>query len=315
MRRLVRAIGAMGLVAGVWAVGAGAGPAPKKQELAYRVGGPLAGLVLPLFPTQHGEPPGYPGCIPELRVKEESGYVTFSPDGMAPEEHLYPGSVEHWRAYFFKYLPIQSMFTRQSLLHNWLAKDLPEAAGHVEAYAEPVYWVPRHRRPKNTGRTHKPVPVVRARVGSPVFDLDCGELSAGLYAVRVIGAVETKFLQRHRLPLYMRLTVNDGIGGEEHTYRLRCPYVDEFYAVAEFYFHAPVRRRYRARIAVDRESRVDLLVYNLDLHDVLAGHERRAIKTRRTLTANIPVPTRLVKNSAARLARDAATGRASARAA
>ena len=30
----------------------------------YEIGGPLAGVKLPLFPTQHGERPGYPGVDP-----------------------------------------------------------------------------------------------------------------------------------------------------------------------------------------------------------------------------------------------------------
>ena len=30
----------------------------------YEIGGPLAGLKLPLFKTHHGEKPGYPGNLP-----------------------------------------------------------------------------------------------------------------------------------------------------------------------------------------------------------------------------------------------------------
>jgi len=41
-----------------------AGPAASQEKPKYVVGGPLAGVPLPLFPTQHGEPPGYPGVIP-----------------------------------------------------------------------------------------------------------------------------------------------------------------------------------------------------------------------------------------------------------
>ncbi len=29
----------------------------------YEIGGPLAGVKLPLYKTQHGEPAGYPGCL------------------------------------------------------------------------------------------------------------------------------------------------------------------------------------------------------------------------------------------------------------
>lgn len=272
----------------------------------YRTGGPLAGLKLPRFPTQYGEPAGFPGCMEELRVKNEKGYVSHSPDGMAPQEHLYPGSVEHWHAYFFKYLPIQPMFTKQSLLKNWLAKDLPGIDKQaLENYAEPVYWVPRHWKPVHTQKFHRPVRVLRTKVGAPEIAVDCGTLEPGLYSLRVIGAVETKHTQRHRLPLYMRMTVNDGLDGGSHTYRIRGPYVDEFYAVAEFYFHAPEKRRYAAKIAVHEGSKVELLVHNIDLHDVLAGHERRAIKSKRTLTANIPVDAVVAPDTPERQARDA----------
>lgn len=33
----------------------------------YEIGGPLAGLKLPLFPTQYGEMPGYPGVLTGLK--------------------------------------------------------------------------------------------------------------------------------------------------------------------------------------------------------------------------------------------------------
>ncbi len=37
----------------------------------YEIGGPLAGVSLPLYKTEHGEEPGCPGYIPELREKGE----------------------------------------------------------------------------------------------------------------------------------------------------------------------------------------------------------------------------------------------------
>jgi hypothetical protein len=271
----------------VAAIAAALGPAAE-----YEIGGALAGLRLPLFPTQHGEPAGYPGCIPELArqgkaiVDMGQSYREWEPQGNAPERQLYDGSVEHWRAYMFKYVPIRSFFDRQSQLKNFAAPNLPGAAPHqVEQYAEPVYWVPRHDPPRPTGRSHKPVPVVRMKAGTPILRLDLGELNEGLYVVRVIGAVETGKLRPFRLPLYVRMTVNDGLDGETSAYRMHVGYCDEFYSVAEFYFHAPARRAYRAEVSVDRGSAVDLLVHNISLDDVLAGVERRAVKTRTTLAS------------------------------
>ncbi|MHC4398451.1 MAG: hypothetical protein ACYTG0_02090 [Planctomycetota bacterium] len=259
-------------------------------EPAYEVGGPLAGLQLPDFPTRHGEPAGHPGSIPELMKEGEAvvdmgnAYREWGPQGQAAQKELYEGSVEHWRAYMFKYMPVRSFFDRQSQLANFVAPDIPGAQpSHVETYAEPVYWVPRHAEPRFTGRKHKPVPVVRMKVDAPVLRIDLGELDEGLYTVRVVGAVETDQLRPFRKPLFMRMTVNDGLDGRTSQYRLRLGYCDEFYSVAEFFFHATARRPYRAELKVDLGSTVDLLVHNVSLDDALAGTLRRPIKTRTTI--------------------------------
>ncbi|MFP4056690.1 MAG: hypothetical protein ACLF0G_07465 [Candidatus Brocadiia bacterium] len=244
----------------------------------YEIGGPLAGVKLPLLPTQHGEPPGYPGCIPGA----DEG--RFEPQGQAPQLELYPGSLEHWRTYWFKYCPVRSFFDRQSQVKNFLAKDLPGVApGQVERYASPVVWVPRHAPPVHTGKRREPVDVVRWRPGSSVFRLDLGRLDAGLYVIRVIGAVEPERIRPFLLPVLVAVRVNDGIDGEGSTHCIRIGYVDEFYSVAEVYFYAPRERRYQAELWLDERSRCDLLVHNISLDDVLAGTERRAIKAAMTL--------------------------------
>ena len=261
----------------------------------YEIGGPLAGVRLPRFVTQHGEPPGYPGCIPERMETGETvkdmghEYRQWGPQGQAPEWQLYDGSVEHWRAYMFKYMPIRSFFDRQSQLANFVAPEIPGARpSQITRYAAPIYWVPRHDPPRPTGRFVKPVPVVRMSVEDPVLKLDLGELDHGLYVVRVIGAVPTDKLRPFREPLFMRMIVNDGLQGERSRYRLRLGYCDEFYSVAEFFFHAPTRRRYRAELAVDRGSTVDLWVHNVSLDDALAGTVRRRIKSRTTIASAEP---------------------------
>jgi hypothetical protein len=43
---------------------------PGAEPRQYEIGGPLAGVKLPLFPTQHGEPPGQPGVLLELEQHE-----------------------------------------------------------------------------------------------------------------------------------------------------------------------------------------------------------------------------------------------------
>ena len=239
----------------------------------YEVGGPLAGENLPPYPTQHGEAPGQPGVIPGK----------YSNQGQTSERELYPGSVEHYRTVQGKYTPTRSIFDRQSQLKNWTAPNLPGAnAARAEAYAEPVYWVGRFAEVEFTGFKNQPVPVVRCKVKTPVLSLDLGERNYGLYAVRVIGAVETARLRPWREPLFLTLRINDGLRGETNSYRQRVGYVDEFYSVAEIYFHAPEKRHYQAELFVDEGSTVDLLVHNVTLDDALPGVIHQPIKTRRT---------------------------------
>jgi hypothetical protein len=257
-------------------------PVPAEE---YEVGGPLAGVKLPLYRTKLGEPAGHPGAVPELAAKakqENPDSTDFSVEaGLHPEVELYPGAVEHWRAYWQHYMPIRSSFDRQSQLKYFVA---PQCAGvraeRIEQYAEPVYWVPTHDRAKPTGKRHPPVVVVRCGVKDPVFRLDLGELTEGLYVVRVIGAAETSKFRLFLLPAFAAMRVNDGLQGETTLHRIRIGYVDEFYSIAEFYFHAPQRRQYRAEVWFDEGTQVDLLVHGISLDDVLAGTDRRAAKKR-----------------------------------
>lgn len=284
----------------------------------YEIGGPLAGLKLPLFRGQHGEEPGYPGCIPELmaggaEVRDFGNiYREWGSQGQAPEVELYPGAEEHWRAYWFKYCPVRSFFDRQSQLKNFVAPDIPRHGGNlaaqVEQYAAPVYWVPRHAAVRNTGRRRAPVPVIRLKVNEPVFRLDLGELGPSMYAVRVIAAVPTEQLRPFRRPVFLRARINDGNQGEVTEYKKRIGYCDEFYSVCEFYFNAPERRRYLAEVWMDVGSEVDLLVHNISLDDVLAGATRQALKTRGNLASGTPPATRgrSKYTREERLARDAA---------
>jgi hypothetical protein len=242
--RFLAAAAAFGISAAAWA-----------QQPVYLIGGPLAGEELPRFAR-----------------------------GKADEVELYPGAVEHYRAYFTKYLPVRSFFDRQSLLKNWTVPALPGAEGRpVEQFAEPVYQLNRDTTGAMTQEKLPPVPVLRCKVRAPVFKLDLGELNWGTYAVRVVAAADTKDLRPFRKPAYLALKVNDGPGGETRTHRVRVGYVDAFYSVAEIYFHAPEKRRYAAELWLDDGSQVDLLVHNITLDDVLAGFERRAIKQGRTL--------------------------------
>ena len=271
-----------------------AGLAAAQPAVEYEIGGPLAGVKLPPMPTQYGEPPGYPGNAKE---------------GQPPELLLYPGAVERYVAYMTKYCPVRPAFDRQSQLKNWVAPQIPSVTkDRIEQYAAPLYTSPKTQLPKDTGKRWTAVPVVRCKPDAPAIALDLGELAEGMYCVRVIGAVETEKLKPIREPLIVRFTVNDGLAGETGDYRLRIGYCDEFFPVAELYFHAPVKRRYQATLQMDARSAVDLLVHNITLDDALAGTVRRAIKTRPTLDPEMkprmPTPSKLPPEE--RLARDAA---------
>ncbi len=283
------------------------------QGMDYEIGGPLAGVKLPLFQGQFGEKPGFPGCVPELIAQGKevtdmgNTYREWDSQGQAPQYELYPGALEHWRAYWFKYCPVRSFFDRQSQVRNWTAPDLPGARREqVAEYASPVYWVPRHNPVKDTGKRLAPVPVVRMAPRAPVFNLDLGDLGESLYAVRVIAAVETANLRPFRRPVFLRMRVNDGLKGETTEYKRRIGYCDEFYSVCEFYFHAPEKRRYRAEVWMDAASETELLVRNISLDDVLAGAERAAIKTRPTSAAPAPKRQPAKYTPEDRLARDEA---------
>lgn len=240
----------------------------------YEIGGPLEGLKLPLYPTQHGEAPGYPGVLP--------GQPT---EGVYPEFELLRGSPERFHSYMHKYLPTRSMHDRQSLLRNWTASELAQAAQlKTEDYAAPLYWIQRHAPGIPTGKFNKPLPVLRTKVKAPIFKLDLGELPIGMYCLKTVGAVETANIQKARKALYFTAKINDGQSGETNTYRQRIGYVDEFFSVSEIFFHAPRKRNYSVELLVDDGSVVDLLIHNIELHDVLAGSVQRPIKTRSTLT-------------------------------
>jgi hypothetical protein len=261
--------GAIAVSSVCFADGTGAG-----GDKNYEIGGPLEGIKLPLYKTQHGEPPGYPGVLPGKET-----------EGVYPEFELFPGSPERFHSYMHKYVPMRSMLDAQSLLHNWKAEDLAQSTRYVaQKYAAPLYWIRRHEPPEATGLFNAPVKVIRTGIETPVFKLDLGELPMGMYCLKTVGAVETKDIQQARKALYYTVRVNDGLAGEVSTYRQRIGYVDELFSVSEVYFHAPQKRHYTAELFVDAGSRVELLVHNIELHDVLTGSVRRAIKTRATFT-------------------------------
>ena len=74
------------IVVAAWAA------ASRGEPLEYEIGGPLAGVKLPPYPTQHGEPLGQPGVL--LDTNDEGQPIR--PVANEPEWHLYDGAVEHF---------------------------------------------------------------------------------------------------------------------------------------------------------------------------------------------------------------------------
>jgi len=241
-----------------------------------------------LYPSQHGAPPGYPGCFDD-RWEADQGRAIKKGDPKYPrwghpELQNYPGSVEHYRTMSQKYLPAFNPFDATSLVKNWRAAALPGGdAARLEEYAEPIYYVPMYGRARFTGRYNAPVQVLRLKPGAEPIRVPIGRLRRGMYVLRIVAAIETKHCAPDPKPLVIRCTINSGPGGAEQTWVRRHRAVDEFYQVGEWYFHAWDDRVFQATLALEPETEVDLLVHNVDLHDALAGCPERVVKKRPTL--------------------------------
>lgn len=169
------------------------------------------------------------------------------------------------------------MFEARTLVKSWLASAMPGIDPHRLVVARAAI---RDRSSELTGKLRAPVTAVISNAKSPPYHLDLGRLHIGMYAIRVVAMVPTNQLARWRRPLYLELAVDDQPGGRVRMYRQRVPYWDDFYAVTEIYFNADEDRSYTATLKVGAGSEVDAYVYSIELHDVLAGLPRRAVKTR-----------------------------------
>lgn len=147
------------------------------------------------------------------------------------EDGQTPGSPEKWAAYFGYAHP---MFDRQSELRRWNAADLAELDRSLEIVSS--------RPASNSASQPQPVSetvaVVRLAVGQPAIPLDLGTLDEGLYVVRAIAAVCEENVRSWRKPVFVTLRINDGPNGEVTAHRIRASYNEDFYCVAEIFFHA-----------------------------------------------------------------------------
>ena len=252
----------------------------------------------PRFPS---EPvPGYPGANPEHgSAKKAMGAEwrkdiyneadTRPPWGW-PELQNYPGSIEHYRRADMNMLPcVLNRYNDRTLVVNRLAVDLPGVpAAAKETFAEPEYYVMHKWHPpgyKKPLTSRAPVPVVRLKAAGPRLAFDLGPLPTSMYCVRLIAATETKDCRDARpMDLIVDMKVNDGPNGEISHYVLRQKPVDLFYSFGEFYFHVVDDRPIRVDVGLHPTSKVDLLVHNVDVHDILKECARAGAKKRSILT-------------------------------
>jgi len=242
-----------------------------------------------LYVTQHGAPLGYPGCFDDKKeqVDKETGETKLVPKYPIwghPELENYPGSVEHFRTKAIKYLPALNPFNAKTLVRNWVMGEQNGVA--TESFAEPIYYMPMYGNPVFTDKHREPVKVHRLkRDGSNAITLSLGKLPQSMYAVRVIAAIQVPPKDWAGDPEVLVLTasLNDGPDSKVRSWTRRHRAVDQFYAVGEWYFHAVDDREIRFELKLDAESEIDLLVHNVDLHDVLAESPAKIIKRKATV--------------------------------
>ncbi|HOF18229.1 MAG TPA: hypothetical protein PK082_04910, partial [Phycisphaerae bacterium] len=234
--------------------------------------------TLTVFPST--PVPGHPGADPDAEKKR--------PPHGKPEYLNYPGSIEHYRTTDQKYIYALNPFNERTRVRNFIAVEMPTVAPTMkETFAEPVeYVVPLFdkRWYVMTGEARPPAPVVRLKPGGPRFAFDLRGLENGLHCVRLIAAIEPKN-QRNGYPLdlIVDMKINDGPKGEVNHYVLRQRGAQNFYSMGEFWFHVEDDRTFHMDIGLHPDSKIDLLVHNLDVHYMFAELARRGAKTRSVL--------------------------------
>ena len=214
--------------------------------------------------------PGHPGADPSKGRHPWERY---------PEFQSYPGSVEHFRVDEQKYIPPLNPFNLRSLICNFKAAQLPGVDAKLkEPYGEPIVYVQRNAPTVVTGEKRPPVTVVRLKPGGQRLNLKVGPLPWGLYVVRLIACPRGKGCpQRVARGPGIEMKINDGPKGEVNTYALRQRGTYNFYSMGRVFFRveSATPRAFEIDLGSHAESRVDLLVHNVDVHDRLYACAKR----------------------------------------
>ncbi len=271
---------------------------PEKMIAVGRIG------HMPKFPSQ--PVPGYPGAT-EGGDRAPASHPQLQP---------YPGAVEHYRVWDQHYIHPVPPFNYRTLLTNTPAIHMAGVTPDMrETWAEPVEFVQRTGPSVYTGDTRPPVPVVRLKPGGARLRFNLPPLPTGMYVVRLIAAIPSDRVEgweQSPPDLVVGMTINDGPAGETRDYVMRQRATDNFYSLGEFYFHAEDARPWAVSLGLHADSSVDLLVHNVDVHDVLAETAKRGGKRRSvlipadTLRANWAQPESVARRQAHEAALDPA---------
>lgn len=237
---------------------------PPEVDYTYQSGRTEGMVLFPASPI-----PGQPGVDPS------KGRKRFLHNQWLP----YPGSVEHYKMFNYRLHPVP-IYNHRTLVKNFAAGDLSGVTKAMqETFAEPVEYLQRYGKRAYTGELRDPVPVVRLKPGQRLtFKL--GSLPTSMYAVRMIGVIEPANVTTDPQSLVLDMTINDGDNGKVSHYVLRQRAADNFLSLGEFYFHVEDARHWEVSIGLHEDSSIDLLVHNVDVHDVLGEMARKAGKTR-----------------------------------
>jgi len=266
------------------------------------VRGETKGAGMHPYPLWPSEPvPGWPGIgadeehsleALETKILGRPGDPRPAKYGQ-PEFLAYPGAVHHLRHFLQRYVPPYPLNNHKTLVKNFILHEMAQTKGQCIDFTEPVYYNPMYRPRMRTKKTRPPVKVFEWKPGSDPIALDIGALPASVYVIRpIVAAPEvTTVIDKGRKFARFKLSIND-IPGDPDTvneYMLTACALDNFYSVTEFFFHSQGDgRNFEAVIEHLPTSELDLVLYNVDLHDRFGEHARRAGKKRSVLGYMLP---------------------------
>ena len=253
----------------------------------------------PLWPS---EPvPGWPGVgadeeftvekiqekIPDRKVSDPRPPIYGQPEFLA-----YPGAVHHLRHFMQRYVPPYPLNNHNTLVKNFVMHEMAQTKAQCIDFAEPVYYNPMYRPRMRTTQKRPPVKVYPWKPDSAAIKLDIGKLPRSVYVLRpIIAAPSVTTVVNDRKFVFLRLSINDlpDQPREMNEYILKACALDNFYSVTEFFFHSRGDgRAFKAEMELLPESELDVLLYNIDLHDRFGEHARRAGKKQAVLGYMLP---------------------------